>query len=172
MWWRAGVIRMTVLVAAITSLITLVLICMMLIPAIVDGPANKKSLVRTECIVQSAEIFQQFCSRDTSSDFSGLTYQSDWFECYLITFNITTNYEKSCLMRSPDIFNDRDEATTAIENKYPMGTNFNCVVDTIDDLCYRDKLEVMIFIIAVAGLFCITLCLSGCYVYLLKCWKK
>lgn len=185
MWWRPKVIRWTVLSAAIASSITTILVTLMLLPAITDGPDAVHYLERTNCVLNNITYVDNLCPRSESpgggnvlidsdvpaggpsgGDFSNLVYLEDWSTCKIILFNISNDLDINCHWYHPGSYETEQEAFIAVSENYRVGQKYDCVLDTVKNICYPDKKEVLIFALSVSSLLLLTIMIIVVFCYL------
>jgi hypothetical protein len=149
---------------------------LLLLPSILDGPDNVHILERSRCRIDQVSYQDNWCPRDTSQDFSNLVYRKDWEICKLVRFNISSelviNGEPfNCTWLYPQSFATEKDAFVAVSSSYTEGLEYDCVVDTVNHICYADKLEMVVFGCVVAALFLLFVgtIVGHCYV---KRWLK
>lgn len=159
------VIRWTFISAGMAGMITLILVMLMLIPALVDGPDGSHVLKRSKCQLTKIVYQDNYCLRDNSQDFSDLNYLEDWSVCKIAFFQIKTSLDtRNCTWIYPQSFEGETEAFVAISEHYREGQEYDCVVDTVKQICYPDKREVLVFSLSVGGLILVNLGILVAYI--------
>lgn len=173
MFWRPKVIRCAILSTAISLTILTILITLMLIPSIIEGPDRIHSLVRTNCMLMNVSYLDNYCFRDTTTDFTNLIYQEDWKICKIAYFQIQIDLKNinNCTWIYPTSFSDENEAKLAIEREFILEEKYSCVVDTSKKICYTDKHEVFYVSIAIGSLGGLTIIFFLTY-FILKIIQK
>lgn len=171
MIWQERVIKWATISGVIGAGITFVLVTMMLLPSILNGPDNVHILVRSKCHVNEIRYLDNLCSRDTSQDFSNLIYREDWEVCKVVevvaSSDLVLNNDaiKNCTWKFPGNFQSEKDAFVAISGDYYEGVDYDCVVDTVNKICYPDKMERLIFGLSVGGLVLVFFASIGGYFY-------
>ena len=172
MWWRPSVIRWTVLACAVTSIITTILVTLMLLPAMTDGPGAVHFLERRECILHNITYRDNRCPRESSNDFSNLVYREDWLNCKIILFNSTTDTGVDCHWFHPGNYQTEESAFITVSENFREGLKYDCVLDTIKNICYPDKKEILIFSLSVTSLFVLSCILICIFFYIKLIYEK
>lgn len=172
MWWRPKFVQYTFLTLGVAACGTMVLVSLMLLPAITNGPANVNFLEKSVCTVDGIEYFDNLCLRNTDLDFSNLEYNPHWETCKLARFNITNSLGIQCTWVFPEFFETEQEAFIAISQNWKIGHKYDCIVDTIKNICYQDQNEVIIYSSVIGCLAFIGCCSWGAYVFLRVKWKR
>jgi len=144
--------------AMIASGITLFLVTLMLLPSILEGPDSVHILERSQCRIDQVIYEDNLCLRDTSEDFSNLIYREDWEVCKVVKFNISSELvlngeQMNCSWIYPQSFHTEKDAFVAISKDFSEGMEYDCVVDTVNRICYHDKREMLVFGLVVTMLF-------------------
>lgn len=155
----------------ISTGIVLLLVTLMLLPSILEGPDNVHILERTSCRIDQINYDDNLCLRDTSQDFSNLVYRDEWEICKVVRFNISTDLvlngvQMNCSWIFPISFQTEKDAYVGISRDYSEGFEYNCVIDTVNRICYPDKREMLVFGMVVSGLFLLFIgsIVGHCYV--------
>lgn len=172
MWWRPKVIQWTILSTAIASGIVLILVTLMLLPSITDGPDAVHYLERSECILHNITYLDNYCPRDSSGDFSNLKYENEWPRCKIIMFNSTSDLNIDCYWLHPGSYKTEQEAFIAVSENYQIGMKYDCVLNTIQNICHPDKKELLIFSLTVSSLFILTVLIIIAFCFLRLIVKK
>jgi hypothetical protein len=174
MFWIPKIITNIFLVITIILSMVTVLIILLLIPSITQGPNNIISLQRTNCTLTNITYLNNYCLRDTSTDFTNLVYQPDWIDCTIAVLNITSdlNSSKNCSWIYPTSFTNNNDAFLAISQQYELGNKYPCIIDTSQKICYPDKHEVLIFSVSISSLFFATFITFIIYIVLKIYYKK
>jgi hypothetical protein len=172
MWWRANFIQWSILTVGIATASTMLLMSLMLLPAITNGPDNVTFLERGICVVENVTYFSNLCLRDTDTDFGNLEYNPHWEECKLARFNISNNLGLECTWVFPEFFETEREAFIAITQRFKIGEEYKCVINTIDMVCYEDQHEVLIYGLTIGVLGFISFCSLCIYCFLRVKWKR
>ena len=119
MFLRPEVIRKILLASAIAASITCILLILIFIPSITEGPHGAHFLERGHCIKNNITYIDNLCPRDTSNDFTNLRYQEDWTSCIVARFNISSDIRGiNCTWNHPGIFESQQEAFIAVRQDY------------------------------------------------------
>ena len=175
MWWRSKVLQWTLLSVSITASITTIIVGLMLLPSIINGPDSINYIDRAECEVNQFEIIENLCLRDISQDFSNLVYREDWIKCVVIKFNISNSLSnQTCHWFYPEQFETNESATIAIRGDIDIirSDKYKCVYDTLNNICYPDKSELLVFCLVVGGLLLLSICFLLIYMKVKKIEKK
>jgi len=172
MWWRPTFIRNIFFTLGIAVTGTMILLSMMLLPSIVNGPSRVNYLQRSECIISDISYIDNLCFQNTNFYFSNLDYSPHWNSCILVEFNITNSLGVSCKWIFTDFFTSRLEAFIAVSRNYQIGTEYKCVVDTINNVCFEDQHEVLIYVSVVVSLFVLSCLVWGLFVFLSLKYKR
>lgn len=172
-FFRQSVVKGVLITVAISLVIIFILVTLVLLPSILNGPDSVHYLTRTNCRVTEINYCDNLCLRDTSEYVNNLQYLSDWEECIVISLNSTTDNEISCKWYHPGFYKTQQEAFIATNHNYQIGTNYSCVLDIINNICYPDKNELIWFSSSVSSLFLLTIGIIGLIYYCHHTqWKK
>ena len=171
MIWKERVVHWGSISAIVATGITLVLVTILLLPSILDGPDSSFILSRANCKINNVTYITNYCERDTSQDFSNLVYREFWETCKLVEFSVETdlvinNNLLNCTWKYPLRFRTEDDAFLAIlSDNYGVGLEYKCVADTYNHICYPDKRETLIFGLSVGGMFLLLILSISTYYY-------
>lgn len=159
MWWRQNVVLWLILSVSITTGVISILVGLMLLPSILDGPDALHYLQRGECSINSTMIITQKCLRDTSMDFSDMVYRPSWVDCSRITMNITSTVTPNHIFEYdyPTEFMEVNEAEVELLKPFFLEKSYECVCDTTINICYPDKKEIFVFFITLSSLLFISM---------------
>jgi hypothetical protein len=145
---KERVIKWTTITLMISLGIIWILVIVLLLPAILEGPDRLHSLLRAECKINNIRYLDNLCKRDTSEDFSNLIYKDDWEICKVVQFDVVAVPVQSaenehvsnvnCTWTYPDFFETEKDALFAVSGEYRLKMNYNCVVDIVNQICYLD----------------------------------
>jgi hypothetical protein len=161
------------------------IVIVLLIPSILEGPSNLDSLIRAECKINNIRYDDNLCKRDTTQDLSNLIYRDDWEICKVARFNITSilhqfddselDLEKlnvvNCTWTYPDFFSNEKDALFVIAGRYRLDSNYTCVIDIANRICYPDKHELWVFGFVVGGIGLLFI-ISIIAFFLIKRWLR
>lgn len=150
MIWKQKASQWVVIIAITLLSITFILSFLILLPSIMNGPDNLHILERNQCSIDKVNYLDNWCLRDTNSDFTALQYREDWEKCLVIEYNITTSSNQTCTWKYPQKFNNQKEAFIETSREFFPGQSYDCIIDSIENICYPDKKELLIFIISLS----------------------
>lgn len=172
MWWRPKFVQYAFLTLGVATCSTMILASLMLLPAILNGPSNVNYLERGRCVVENITYLPNLCLRDTNNDFSNLEYNPHWEQCKLVQFEISNNLGSNCSWIFPEFFQTEQEAYIAISQNFDVGTSYNCIINTIENICYKDQHEVTIYAVLISSLGAIGCCAWCVFAFLRVKWKR
>lgn len=159
-FWR-NFLNCSIGIVAISIIISII----GLLPSIIEGPNNIHYLKRTDCTVKNITYQPNLCSLQVDYDLLVLTYQNEWMPCYIPKFEIESSNGENCTWYHPSYFESEIDGFKEIGKTYNIGTQFSCVLDTLNNICIPDKNEVFIFIITITSLLFLLSILIGLFFY-------
>lgn len=157
MLWKERALKWSIQAAIIATGIVFVLVTLMLLPSITEGPDALHILKRAQCKITKVEYLENLCLRDTSQEFSNLKYIDNWNDCKIVKYHINTdlilnNETINCTWKYPESFNSENDAFIGTSARYYKDLEYSCVADTLSGICYPNKHELLIFLCSTIGL--------------------
>lgn len=169
---KERIIKWTTITLMISLGILWILVIVLLLPAILEGPGRLHSLLRGKCQIDGIRYIDNLCERDTSEDFSDLLYKDNWEICKVVQFNITAIVDQdsvrgsiNCTWTYPEFFQTEKDALFTIAGRFKENSDYDCVADSVNKICYPDKKETLIFSIAVSIMGCLFIISIGIFLY-------